>query len=105
MTDAITPAIRTSFHRYQYAAWVVGSFLAVMGLIALPLKYIADIVLPFYEIGWQIHGFLFMVYLLCTADLGVKARWSVTRMIITALWGTIPLMSFVAERRLRRVYA
>ena len=98
-------AVRSAFKRYQLAAWVVGTFLAVMGLIALPLKYLADTVLPFYEIGWQVHGFLFMVYLLMTADLGVKARWPVTKMLVTALWGTVPLMSFYAERQLRRQYA
>lgn len=97
--------VRKAFRNYQLAAWVVGTFLAIMGLIALPLKYLADTVLPFYEIGWQIHGFLFMVYLLATADLGVKARWHVGRMLVTALWGTVPLMSFYAERKLRREYA
>ena len=47
------------------------------------------------------HGFLYMAYLLATTDVGVKARWSVTKMLTTAVLGTIPGMSFVAERRLR----
>ena len=93
-----------AFHRYQYMAWIVGTFLAALGLIALPLKYIAHTVIPGYEIAWQIHGFLYMGYLLATADLGVKSRWGVWRLMVTALWGTVPLMSFVAERRLRREY-
>ena len=104
MTQTPNEAVHKAFARYQWAAWVVGAFLAVMGLIALPLKYLADTVLPFYEIGWQVHGFLFMVYLLMTADLGVKARWPITKMLVTALWGTVPLMSFVAERNLRKTY-
>lgn len=103
--SGLTDPIRKAFRRYQIMAWTVGSFLAVMGLVALPLKYLAGIVLPFYEIGWQVHGFLYMVYLLATADLGVKARWHVGRMLVTALWGTVPLMSFFAERQLRRQYS
>lgn len=96
--------IHQAFRRYQFIAWVVGAFLAFMGLIALPLKYLANTKLPGYEIGWQVHGFLYMLYLLATADLGVKARWPIGKLILTALWGTIPLMSFVAERRLRPQY-
>ena len=101
----MTPAVHKAFRRYQVMAWIVGAFLAVLGLVALPLKYLADIILPGYDIAWQIHGFLYMGYLLTTADLGVKGRWPVGRLILTALWGTVPLMSFVAERRLRRAYA
>lgn len=102
---ATSEQIHTAFRRYQIAAWTVGVFLAFMGLIALPLKYIFDVIIPGYAIGWQIHGFLFMVYLLMTTDLGVKTRMPVMRMLLTAIWGTVPLMSFVAERRLRRDYA
>ena len=93
-----------AFRRYQIMAWLVGTFLAVMTL-ALIGKYLFDRVAPFYEIGWQVHGFLYMGYLLATADLGVKSRWPVTRMITTAVLGTIPGMSFVAEHRLRRDFA
>lgn len=100
----MTDAIRTAFRRYQIMAWLVGGFLAFMALIALPLKYLADTKIPGYAIGWQLHGFLYMAYLLATADLGVKARWSVVKMLTTAVLGTIPLMSFVAEHRLRREF-
>jgi integral membrane protein len=100
----VNDAIRTAFRRYQIMAWLVGSFLAFMALIALPLKYLASTKIPGYAIGWQIHGFLFMAYLLATADLGVKARWHVGKLIVTAVLGTIPLMSFFAERKLRKEF-
>lgn len=95
-------ATRTAFRRYQIMAWLVGSFLAFLSLVALPLKYLADTKLPGYGLLWQLHGFLYMAYLLATADLGVKARWNAVKMLVTAVLGTIPLMSFVAEHRLRR---
>ena len=98
-------SIKKAFRRYQLMAWIVGTVLALLALIALPLKYIADVVIPGYSVLWQLHGFLFMVYLLATADLGVKAKWGVVQLMTTALWGTIPLMSFVAERKLRATYA
>lgn len=100
----MTDATRTAFRRYQIMAWLVGTFLALLSLVALPLKYLANTVIPGYSIAWQIHGFLFMAYLLATADLGVKARWNVVKMLVTAVLGTIPLMSFVAEHRLRKEF-
>jgi integral membrane protein len=39
-----------------------------------------------------------MGYLLATAVLGTSVRWRPLRMVLIALAGTIPLMSFVAER-------
>lgn len=100
----MSDALHKAFRRYQVMAWLVGSFLSVMTL-ALIAKYVFGRVAPFYEMGWQVHGFLYMGYLLATADLGVKARWSVTKMMTTAIYGTIPGMSFVAEHRLRRDFA
>ncbi len=98
-------SIKKAFRRYQLMAWIVGTVLAFLALIALPLKYIFDVLLPGYSVLWQVHGFLFMVYLVATADLGVKAKWGVIQLMTTALWGTVPMMSFVAERKLRRTYA
>lgn len=98
-------SIKRAFRHYQLMAWIVGTVLALLALIALPLKYVVDVVIPGYSVLWQLHGFLFMVYLLATADLGVKAKWGAVQLMTTALWGTVPLMSFVAERKLRATYA
>jgi integral membrane protein len=40
-----------------------------------------------------------MGYLALAADLGVKSRWPVVRLLLVALAGTIPFVSFVAERK------
>lgn len=96
----MSDALHSAFRRYQVMAWVVGTFLAVL-TVAMVFKYGFDMKAPFYDLGWQVHGFLYMAYLLATTDVGVKARWSVTKMLTTAVLGTIPGMSFVAERRLR----
>ena len=49
-----------------------------------------------------IHGFLYMGYLLLTADLAYRDRWPVGRAVLVALAGTIPFVSFVAERKITR---
>lgn len=97
--------LQTAFRRYQYFAWATGVLLGFMTVVGLPFKYVFGQDAAWYGIGWQIHGFLYMGYLLVTSDLGIKGRWSIGRLVITALWGTVPFMSFVAERKLRREYA
>jgi integral membrane protein len=49
-----------------------------------------------------VHGFLYMGYLAATVLLGTSLRWRPARMVLVALAGTIPLMSFVAERSVTR---
>jgi integral membrane protein len=43
-----------------------------------------------------------MGYLLLTADLAYRDRWPVGRAVLVALAGTIPFVSFVAERKITR---
>jgi integral membrane protein len=51
------------------------------------------------------HGFLFIVYLLTALDLGVRLRWPLLRLGLVMISGTIPFMSFVAERSVRHEIA
>ena len=46
-----------------------------------------------------LHGFLYVVYLLGTFDLARRVRWSLPQLVLVALAGTIPFLSFYAERK------
>ena len=50
-------------------------------------------------IMWTAHGYLYMVYLVAVFLLAMRARWSLVKTLLVMAAGTIPLMSFVAERR------
>jgi integral membrane protein len=78
-------------------AYVVGTLLIVLVCIGMPLKYIwdNDTVVMYAGIA---HGWLYMILLITAFDLGRRARWSWKRLILIALAGTIPFLSFVAER-------
>ena len=97
-TATLTPKVVAAMKRYRVGAWVVGVGLLVLVLVAMPLKYFADEPLLVAIVG-PIHGFLYMGYLALTADLGVKSRWPVGRLLLVALAGTIPFVSFIAERK------
>ena len=56
------------------------------------------------RLAWSgpVHGFLYMGYLTATLLLGTAVRWRLGRMVLVALAGMVPLMSFVAERSVTR---
>lgn len=91
------------FRRFRLAAFVVGAVLAFMSVVGLPWKYLlGHDESTWYALGWQLHGFLYMVYLVTVLDLAIKARWTPVKAALVALAGTIPFMSFVAEAAVRR---
>ena len=89
--------MRNAWIRYRIMAYLVGTLLIVLVLVGLPLKYLLGI--P-EVVTWTAipHGYLYMVLLITAVDLGLRAKWSWTRLLLIALAGTIPFLSFVAER-------
>lgn len=83
--------------RYRVLAYVVGVALIALVVIGMPLKYLWDEPVVVETVGMA-HGFLYMVYLLTVFDLGRRARWPLARMALVMLAGTIPFLSFYAER-------
>ena len=87
--------------RYRIIAWVVGVVLLVLVLVAMPLKYLGGNDTVVALVG-PVHGFLFMAYLALTFDLARRARWPLSRMLLVMLAGTVPFLSFWAERKVTR---
>ena len=88
--------------RYRVMAFVTGVVL-LLGCLALVLKAL-DVphMEPATGIVWVAHGYLYLVYVIVTAMLGVKLRWPLPRFALVMLAGTIPTMSFVAEHFVTR---
>jgi len=89
--------------RYRIIAWVVGVGLLALVLVGMPLKYLGHNDTVVAIIG-PIHGFLFMIYLVLTFDLARRANWPFLRMILVMAAGTIPFLSFWAERKVSHVW-
>jgi integral membrane protein len=89
--------MRSALVRYRIMAYVVGVLLVVLVCVGLPLKYLYgyETVVTFTAIP---HGWLYMLLLITAFDLGRRAQWSWRRLIAIALAGTVPFLSFVAER-------
>ncbi|UGY93690.1 DUF3817 domain-containing protein [Streptomyces gobiensis] len=48
----------------------------------------------------QIHGVLFIIYVIFAFDLGSKARWSFGKLLWVLAAGCIPAAAFFVERRI-----
>ncbi|WP_020575849.1 DUF3817 domain-containing protein [Actinopolymorpha alba] len=96
-TQPLAPSLRGRLTRYRVIAYVVGVFLLVLVLVAMPLKYAAQNAGLVAVVG-PLHGFLYMLYLVLAADLALRARWSLRGTLLVLVAGTVPFLSFVAER-------
>lgn len=90
--------MKASLLFYRVLAYTVGVGLVILVLVAVPLKYFADSPTLVAIVG-PLHGFLYMVYLVAAVNLAFRSRWSPVKTVLVMLAGTIPFVSFVAERK------
>jgi integral membrane protein len=93
-------SIRQALLRYRVLAYATGVLLLLLTLNVV-LKYVFD------QKGmgaWVAiaHGWLYLVYVVVAVDLWFRTRLPTSRMLLVVLAGTVPGMSFVAERWVRR---
>jgi integral membrane protein len=98
--DRRTQRVNAALVRYRAIAYTVG-----VGLLLLVVATVLDWgfhVPQMAEVVGPLHGFLYMIYLALGIDLALKARWSVVGTLLVLVSGTIPFLSFVAERQVTR---
>ncbi len=92
-------AIAGALTFFRGAAIVAGLAMFVL-IVEMVLKYGLDNdVLTWWS---PVHGLIFMVFAVATANLGFKIGWSVGRMVLILLLACIPFLAFVEERRVVR---
>jgi integral membrane protein len=94
-------AIAAALQRYRVMATVVGVLLILLFLVAMPLKYWAGIPWPVTVLGTA-HGWLYALFFLSAVDLALRAKWTLQGAVIALVAGTVPFLSFVAERNVTR---
>lgn len=102
----MSPEIATPLKAYRTMATVVGVLLVVLILVGVPLKYLLEDGSGGQELGAWItsylgvaHGWLYMIFLVAAFWLSRRADWDVAFTAVTLVCGTVPLLSFWAERR------
>lgn len=86
--------IRKALVGYRVTAWATG-----LWLIALCYEMVMKYALNDDSLGWiaVVHGWVYFVYLLFTANLAVKVRWPIAKTVGVLLAGTIPLVGIIVE--------
>ncbi|MGY1807514.1 DUF3817 domain-containing protein [Blastococcus sp. SYSU D00669] len=90
--------VGTALTRYRVMAYVVGVMLLVLVLVAMPLRYLADVP-EVSAVVSPVHGVFYIVYLAAAFDLALRARWTPKGTVLVLLAGVVPFLSFWAERR------
>ncbi|MGY1827138.1 MULTISPECIES: DUF3817 domain-containing protein [unclassified Blastococcus] len=96
-TQAPTREIPPALTRYRVMATVVGVLLIALFFVAMPLEYIWDIHGATAVIG-TLHGWLYFIFFLSAGDLALRARWTLKGWLLITVAGTVPVLSFFAER-------
>lgn len=97
MSEITNPeSARKALTFFKVMAFIVG-----VGLLLLVAEVILHYGFDNDALSWwpQPHGFVYLVYIAATANLGFKVGWSLTRIVLVMLAGVVPFLSFYAERR------
>lgn len=119
MTETATVGRNLRF--YQVMAAIVGVLLVVLVLVGVPLANFDGTemwgVFPSTPVWFTVgssphrlgefitsvlgvaHGWLYMIFLVAAFLLSRRARWPMGFTLVTLVCGTVPLLSFWAERR------
>jgi integral membrane protein len=89
-------AARKALGFFKVMAFVVG-----VGLLILVAEMVLRYGFDNHVLDWwpQPHGFIYIVYLVATANLGFKVGWPLGKMVLVMLAGVVPFLSFWAERK------
>lgn len=105
MTNQVHPdrqaRIRGPLKFFSIAATVTGIFLLIL-VARMILQYIVGVEIPHWATYIaQAHGLAYMIYLVSILVLGPRALWPAGKLIITALAGVVPFLSFWMEHKRR----
>ncbi len=91
----------TPLGRFRLIALLEGLSFLLLLLIAMPLKYYANIPEFVKYVGW-VHGLLFVLYLLGLIHVKFANNWSLIRLIIAFMASLIPFGTFLLDKKLQK---
>jgi len=87
--------------RYRIMAFVVGVGLVLLVFVGMPLQFAAHQKVVVQVVG-TVHGYLYLLYLVLSADLARRAHWRIGRILAVVAAGFVPFLAFVVEHRVYR---
>lgn len=93
--------MKTSINRLRKIGLIEGVSFLVLLLIAMPLKYFANMPEAVKVVGWA-HGLLFMLYVAALAHVWLLHRWGFLKLLIAFAASLIPFGPFLLDSRLKK---
>ena len=92
--------------RFRVMALAAGVMSLLLWFVELPVVYLLDSPNLAAKVKWIpfVHGYVYAFYVLTAIHFTAKARYTVGRMILFILAGTLPVFSFIAERRVAKSF-
>jgi integral membrane protein len=84
--------------RFKFIAYLAGVIL-ILFTIEIIIKYTLGPEIPWFA---QLHGIVYMIYVVIAFDISRRAKLSLSQTLLVLLAGTVPVVSFIAEKRIRR---
>ena len=90
--------------RYRVMAYAAGVMSLLLWFVELPVVYLLDNPDLAGKVKWIpfVHGYVYAFYVLAAIHFTAKARYTIKGMILFILAGTLPVASFIAERKVAR---
>ncbi|MGG1633426.1 hypothetical protein BK120_20215 [Paenibacillus sp. FSL A5-0031] len=93
--------LKTAMGRLRVVGFIEGLSFLLLLLIAMPLKYWADIPEPVTIVG-GLHGLLFVLYILAVFHVWIKHRWSILKAAAAFIAAFLPFGTFILDKKLLR---
>ncbi|MBM3682816.1 MAG: DUF3817 domain-containing protein [Actinobacteria bacterium] len=84
--------------RFKFIAYLAGVIL-ILFTIEIIIKYTLGPEIPWFA---QLHGIVYMIYVVIAFDISRRTKLSLSQTLLVLLAGTVPVMSFIAEKKIRR---
>lgn len=91
----------TALDIFRKVSLVEGVSAILLFLVAMPLKYLANMPQAVKIVG-MIHGVLFLVFVLALLNVWIKDKWPFSKALIGFIAGNFPFGAFWFEHRLRK---
>lgn len=101
MKESDLKALAASMLRFRIMAIWAGVMSLLLWFVYLPIKYLMSDPSFHEKVIWipLVHGYTYPIYVLAAFHFCLKAKKSFPATIAFILAGTMPIASFVAERR------
>lgn len=92
--------VKQALTAFSVAAWTTGILLLLL-CARMIMQYLLHMDVSMLEWVARVHGLAYILFLVTSLNLGLKARWAAQTWAVTAISGVVPFLSFWVEAKRR----